>query len=194
MKRSLGWAAVLLLVSLGLVGCLNVKTPDLYVSGTVVDKDTGLGVGGVQIDVNPGGTTVTSADGGWSLLRAKKGSKVTASKDGWIIQPESQNVKGEGDVLTFVAERVPFSVSGRVANDRGFGLADVLVIFANTGGEVVGTVRTQVDGSFSKSGFKGTYIVTAFKEGWLFTPTEYVVSGEGQEMFFYGSPVPEPGE
>ena len=69
MKRRIS-LAVVLCMGLILAGCLSIKTPDLAISGTVIDADTGQGVGGVEIVVGSQGTTVTSENGSWSFARA----------------------------------------------------------------------------------------------------------------------------
>lgn len=51
MKRRLG-IIVLLLLSLVLNGCVGVKTPSYVVSGSVMDKETGEPVSGVEILLN----------------------------------------------------------------------------------------------------------------------------------------------
>lgn len=187
MKRRIS-LAVVLCMGLILAGCLRIKTPDLAISGTVIDADTGQGVGGVEIVVGSQGTTVTSENGSWSFARAKKGSQVSAKKEGWKFQPESQIVKGEGDVPVFSGERIPYGISGSVFDDKGSGIEGVLIIFVNDQGEVAATAISDSKGFFAKTGLKGTYRVGAFKDGWLFTPPERTVNGADDEVYFYGSP------
>ncbi|HPT83391.1 MAG TPA: carboxypeptidase-like regulatory domain-containing protein [Limnochordia bacterium] len=193
MERSVGWVG-LVVICLFLAGCIGIKTPDVYVSGIVIDADSEEGVGGVEIAAAPGGITVTTADGTWSLLRAKKGSEVVAKKDGWEFHPEAQRVTGEGEILAFQGRRLPYEVRGLVVDESGTGLAGVLIAFANERGEVVAAVPAQADGSFEKAGLKGTYTVAAYKVGWSFAPAEYTVSGFNEDIRFYAAPMGGPDE
>ena len=105
MERSVGWIG-LVVICLFLAGCIGIKTPDVYVSGIVIDADSEEGVGGVEIAAAPGGITVTTADGTWSLLRAKKGSKLWPRRmDGSFTL--KLNGSEQGEILAFRVNACP---------------------------------------------------------------------------------------
>lgn len=70
MKRRLG-IIVLLLLSLVLNGCVGVKTPSYVVSGSVMDKETGEPVSGVEILLNGTTADITKDDGTWTISGVK---------------------------------------------------------------------------------------------------------------------------
>lgn len=53
------------------------------VSGSVMDKETGEPVSGVEILLNGTTADITKDDGTWTISGVKKGAKVTAEKPGW---------------------------------------------------------------------------------------------------------------
>ena len=106
MKRSL-LVGLLLFVSLVLVGCSFISFTessrrDLAISGFVLDED-GEGVGGVVIEISPGGQAITNAEGVWEFGLARKGSKVSAEKSGFAFSSEAVVVTKTDQVISFLA-------------------------------------------------------------------------------------------
>lgn len=104
MKLRFGLLAVVL-VSFLLVGCsildFSFVRPDYVISGRVVDAETGEPIAGVLVKISPDGVAIAGANGGWEYTGAKKGAKVTASKDGWEFEPAVYRVKGEEADINF---------------------------------------------------------------------------------------------
>ena len=140
--------AVVLCMGLILAGCLSIKTPDLAISGTVIDADTGQGVGGVEIVVGSQGTTVTSENGSWSFARAKKGSQVSAKKEGSSARVPDRWAKV---MCRSFPREDSYGISGSVFDDKGSGIEGVLIIFVNDQGEVAAT-QSPIQGLFGKDG------------------------------------------
>lgn len=63
----------------------------------------------------------------------------------------------------------------------------MVISFADEKGGVK-TAVTDADGYFWKSGLIGQAAVTAYLEGWLFTPETRVVNGPESDLNFYGTP------
>ena len=78
-----------------------------------------------------------------------------------------------------------YSVSGRVTDPDGNGIAGVTLAFS--GG--FGTASTGDDGSWSKSGLKGAVTITPTEDGWTFVPASREVSGAASDVNFSGTPV-----
>lgn len=151
------------------------------VSGYVRD-DLGNAVKDVLIEFDKGfGSTNTGADGKWTKSGLLGTVMATPKKDGWTFSPTSRTVDGPASTVDFAGT---YSVSGRVADQVGAGIADVL-LFVGSG---YGTARTESDGRWSVTGLSGAVTVTPAKVGLVFTPETVTVSGWSSSIDFTGNP------
>lgn len=60
-----------------------------------------------------------------------------------------------------------YTVSGKVCDSEGVGIADVVLSFS--GG--YGIAKTGSNGKWTKSGLRGTVTITPSKEGYVFVPS-----------------------
>jgi hypothetical protein len=164
--------------------------PAVYsVSGKVVDED-GNGIPSVTITFRGGteATTVTDAEGKFSRSGLRGTVTISAAKNGYTIT-EQFVVTGVDENITFVAriDQTPYEVMGRIVSTGGLAIEGVVISFADEKGGVK-TAVTDADGYFWKSGLIGQAAVTAYLEGWLFTPETRVVNGPESDLNFYGTP------
>jgi hypothetical protein len=159
------------------------------VSGKVVDED-GNGIPSVTITFRGGteATTVTDAEGKFSRSGLSGTVTISAMKNGYTITEEFV-VAGVDENITFVAriDQTPYEVMGRIVSTGGLAIEGVVISFADEKGGVK-TAVTDADGYFWKSGLIGQAAVTAYLEGWLFTPETRVVNGPESDLNFYGTP------
>ena len=154
------------------------------VSGRVVD-DNGAGIGNVKLQFSNGADPAyTNSSGYWSkhFLLSKKAT-VTPIKDGYTFVPATCEVTSGKSGVNFTGTPVQqpsYAVSGRVADSGGVGVGGVTISFS--GG--YGSVTTAGDGTWSKSGLKGTVTVTPAKDGWTFSPSSRQVSGAAGNIDF----------
>ena len=165
-------------------------TPTIYaVSGKVVDE-LGQGVPSVTIAFtgDTSGSVVTDAEGNFSRSGLSGTVTLTAAKAGYTFTDPIE-VRGADDNITFIAtiSAAEYSVGGRVVSAGGLAIGGVVVSFEDENGTIQ-TTFSDSNGFFSKSGLVGRVIVTAFLEGWGFTPVDRTVDGEESNMSFYGTP------
>lgn len=157
------------------------------VSGRVVD-DNGAGIGNVKLQFSNGADPAyTNGNGYWSkhFLLPKKAT-VTPTKDGYTFVPATREVTSGKSSVNFTGTPVQqpsYAVSGRVADSGGVGVGGVTIAFS--GG--YGSVTTASDGTWSKSGLKGTVTVTPAKDGWTFSPPNRQVSAASGNVNFSAS-------
>lgn len=86
-------------------------------------------------------------------------------------------------LLAFVASGcggpVGYSVSGRVVTVDGTGVAGVVLAFGDQG-----TVVTDAEGKWIKTGLTGPVTIVPAKEGWIFDPASVTVVGEKNDVTF----------
>jgi hypothetical protein len=193
-RRSVGVLSLVLIIALAFVGCdlisvVGVSKGNLRIQGVVVDED-GVGLGGVAVLIDTDVIGVTVSNGTWNHANVKKGAKVTVKKQGWVFDPEPALVKEDNQTIHFVGTRnasTEYAVGGRVVSAGGLAIEGVVVSFADEQGTVQ-TAFSDSNGFFSKSGMVGRIAVTAFLEGWEFTPVSRTVNGEDSNLSFYGTP------
>lgn len=86
---------------------------------------------------------------------------------------------------TSAASPASYTVSGRVIDYTGKGIADILIKFSN------GTsVKTAKDGTWKKSGFSRQITITPSDERWVFVPKSRTVKTGKSFLLFKGYPKP----
>lgn len=89
-------------------------------------------------------------------------------------------------ILAGCVSMTNYSVSGRITDDEGVGLADIEIIYS---GGASGLVYTDVDGNWSITGLKGAVTITPQKEGWIFSPEKRLVLAQEENINFTGMEV-----
>ncbi len=167
----------------------KVESAGYGISGRVVDED-GNDISSVTITFrgDSEATTVTDAEGKFSRGGLRGTVTISAAKNGYTIT-EQFVVTGVDENITFVAriDQTPYEVMGRIVSTGRLPVEGVVVSFADEKGGVK-TAVTDADGYFWKSGLIGQAAVTAYLEGWLFTPETRVVDGPESDLNFYGTP------
>ncbi|KLU40673.1 MAG: hypothetical protein AA931_03755 [Peptococcaceae bacterium 1109] len=173
------------------------KVVETYSAGGVVTDEDGAPVPGVVITAAleggaPIGYATTNSSGAWSFSGLAGKVIFTPAKGDYGFNPGSQETEGPRDNVDFIAiapAPVPYTVSGWVQEIDGAGLDDILITFSQDGQAVATTYS--LEGAFEKSGLLGEYYVSAQKEGWLFYPESIRVTGEDNDLLFYGAPITE---
>jgi VWFA-related protein len=150
-----------------------------------------LATGGVS-DPAPGGVQ-TDINGRWSQTGFSGGCRciATPSKPGWGFTPEARDFGGPSNTVDFVATP-PYTISGRVTDPSGRGVAGVVLRFSS-GKPGVGiplVVTTNENGEYVQTGFWGLceYGVVPWKTGWGFEPAFRQFSETAGNVDFVGLP------
>ena len=154
-------------------------------SGHVKDLN-GDPIQGVTIELGSGLSPITTGpDGGWAKLGLVGTVTASPKKKGWTFAPNSIDVSGPHDGVNFTGTYTSptYSASGKIADQHGKGIADVLLFLS--GG--FGTAGTAADGSWSANGLSGTITITPAKPGLEFTPATITVSGSSTDIGFVGA-------
>jgi len=127
----------LALILFGLTVVTALAAPPTHTISGVVATSGGVGVEGVEVaGDNGGGSTVTGADGIYSIIVPNHwGGTVTVSKTGWLITPPSKiysNVSGDIVGEDYIAYQP--KISGTVKKADGTPLAGAVVAGDNGGG------------------------------------------------------------
>ncbi|NNJ11527.1 hypothetical protein EKD04_014415 [Chloroflexales bacterium ZM16-3] len=142
------------------------------ISGRVTDSK---GDGIADVSVSNGTYSVTTGtDGRYTLINVQFGSyTLTPSKSGYTFSPQnlpvtvSSNLSGQD----FTATPITYTVSGRVTNGSGVGIAGVII---SAGSKAVTTER---NGSYTISDLAaGSYTLTPSKSGYTFSPASRSVT------------------
>lgn len=150
----------------------DVTVPTYTVSGTVL-KDGTTPLGGVQLNLMPGGAMATTdSAGAYSFGGVEAGSyTVTPVQSGFIFTPPDQGVTvTSADVtgIDFSAAGQTYSISGTVLKDGSSALGGVQLTLMPGGA----TATTDAAGVYSFSDVvPGSYSVTPSLGGYNFTPT-----------------------
>lgn len=152
------------------------------VSGKIANS-AGAGIPNLQVTrQSPGSsvTVVTNSSGDYTFAGVRSGSYtiapvVTPSLTGVSFFPVSTNVTVSTGNLTNINFTAFFSISGRVTNSSGAGLANVLVTRAANGSST--SVVTDANGNYSFTGVRtGAYTITPSQNGRTFSPTSRSVT------------------
>jgi hypothetical protein len=155
------------------VGNINFVGSRIYaVSGRVTSAE-GQGVAGVRIRRNATDAGIlTSSSGEFRLLVPTGTYTITPSKEGLRFEPATRTVTvSNSNVVdvnfrTFVPPTTLPTISGRVTNAEGLGVAGVAI--RRTGSDAI--VLTNAEGRYVLNVPAGTYILTPNKEGLEFDP------------------------
>jgi hypothetical protein len=136
-------------------------------------------------------TTITDSEGNFSRSGLSGTVFIHASKAGYTLTGPI-TVKGADDDITFIArlKSTYYEVGGKAASIGRLPIEGVMISFEDDKGRI-GTAFTDADGNFWKPGLIGQATVSAFLEGWLFTPETRVVNGTDYNLNFHGTPDPE---
>lgn len=157
------------------------------ISGRVADQ-SGNGIQSVTIGFSEGHeSSLTDEDGYWIQEGLSGPITVTPKRMGYTFNPSDLIVDKPSSNVNFTAipETTGYSVSGRVTDQRGVGIADVLLFL----GGGFGTARTGSNGFWSASELSGGVTVTPAKTGLTFTPETVTVSSSSTTVNFVGNPV-----
>lgn len=139
-------------------------------SGRITNGSDGLH--GVKVTFSGGYTPeYTDELGYWEKPGLSGTITVTPVRQGWEFSPVSQEITYPAREISFIGT---YTAAGRVtrANDASTGVEGVTV---NIDG--FGSVMTDAEGYWSKSGLSGTVTITPQKEGLIFYPGTYQVDG-----------------
>ena len=119
-------------------------------------------------------------NGYWSKQGLSGQIRVTPEAVGYSFTPDHVFVDRPSSNVNFTAipQSTGYSISGRVTDQRGVGIADVLLFL----GGGFGTARTGTTGSWSASELSGDVTVTPAKTGLVFTPETVTVSGSSSNL------------
>jgi hypothetical protein len=133
----------------------------------------------------------TKADGNWSQSGFSRGATYRVDSfptDGHLYSFLFRVEEDARDEITVPDVRVHlfYTVSGRVANSDGTGIAHVRIFFLD--GKVIDSVETNSSGNWSQQLTDGeTYQVRAFKPGFHFSPAIYSFDGPRTNLIFGAS-------
>jgi len=141
------------------------------INGTVRDA-AGIGLAGVTISDNHGGSALTDANGVYTLTTSVLGSyTLSASKATMVFAPASQTVT-VGPSQMDVNFTGYYTISGTVISSLGTGLSGVTITDDHGG-----STTTNSSGAYTLVAYQvGSYTITAAKSGWTFTPTSRTVT------------------
>ena len=156
------------------------------VSGKVLDG-SGKGIENVYMDFDIGGISPrTDANGNWVKADCYGTATVTPDKEGWVFNPSSIVVtSNNASNINFTGSNpnaTSYSVSGKVTDEKGNGIADVTIGFSNG----IASVITNAQGFWTQSGLTGTVTVTPTKAGKVFDPVSISVSNANSAVNFTG--------
>lgn len=157
------------------------------VSGRVTDQQ-GNGVRSIAIRFSGEHySSLTDENGYWIKEGLSGPITVTPEAIGYTFNPPHLIVDRPSSNVNFTAvpKSAGYSVSGRVTDQYGAGITDVLVFL----GRGFGTVRTGSNGFWSASELSGDVTVTPAKTGLVFAPVTVTVSGSSSNVDFVGNPV-----
>lgn len=170
--------ASLILAFVFITSCSKEKSPsgpgnDTYsISGKVLESSTGLS--GVSVHLTGAGkntTATTDSTGFYAFTGLPNGAyTLTPSKSGYTFTPPNQTVtvNNANVTATDIAAMKSFSLTGRVL-ESGAGISGVSVRLTGAGLDM--TDVTGSTGAYTFTGIpNGTYTLTPFKSGYVFTP------------------------
>lgn len=158
---------ILLGILILLVGCTE---KEYSVSGRVTDS-AGNGISEVNLYIGyPVSATVTTDANGYWRAKVAGSPEVQASKYGYTFSPQKIQISENRPTASF---KGTYSVSGVVRDEKGQGLEGVRINFS---GEY-GSVTTDKNGNWEKSGLAGRVTVVPTKQPYSFNPETTAIAG-----------------
>lgn len=152
------------------------------ISGRVTDNG-GTGIPGVTLTLTTGGSTVTGANGTYSIAVDYGWSgSVTPSREGFGFEPGSRDyisVISDQKDQDYIAQALTPVISGRISDSLGSGIFEVAITFSNGGG----STTTDAGGNYVHAlpyGWSG--IVVPAKTGFTFNPASRQYTGLTADM------------
>jgi hypothetical protein len=145
------------------------------ISGTVTDRDSGLGVGGVTMNLfgSVSTNTTTNTSGNYTFRGLSNGTyTITPRKSDYAFElPKEKVTINNANVqnVNFTAYPEPtYTISGTVTHkDTGLAGVTITVLYDS----VLGDTTTNTSGNYTFTGVRnGTYTVTPSKANYTFTP------------------------
>ena len=156
------------------VGNANVTVPSITalfkISGQVL-LPNGVGVANVRVIRSGSSAAVlTNSRGEWSFSSVPAGNiSVSVSRTGLVFTPASRVVKVATANVANVRFATSYSITGRVVNSAGVGIAGVTVTRSGDG-RTASTI-TNASGNYGFSGLgSGSFFVTPTRAGLTFAP------------------------
>jgi hypothetical protein len=141
------------------------------VQGQVLTPN-GYGIPNVRITRNGSTAAVlTNSQGVFNLTGVPSGSvTVSASRAGFVMTPASRTLNITTNSISNVRFASAYTISGRVVNSAGVGIAGVTMKSVSSSQTLTATTSATGNFVFNNIGF-GTYNVTATRLGLTFTPS-----------------------
>ncbi len=161
----------------------------IYVlSGRVTDEGAQPLVGiNVRLSGSADRDTTTDAAGNYSFGGLTQGNfTITPSETSFRFTPPSRtfsNLQSDQTGLNFTGRVITYTLAGKVVDGSGAGLAGVSVALAGARSAVT---LTDAGGNYSFAGVPagGSFVVTVEKDGFSFSPPNFVVTDIGADARF----------
>ncbi|MCU1268376.1 MAG: exported protein of unknown function [Acidobacteria bacterium] len=151
------------------------------VNGKVTDI-SGVGIIGVTLTITgaPNGftvSTVTDANGNYSLNNTFGGDTLTPTKSGYVFDPESVRAVSSGGpvpitgTFNFIGGTAVYTLSGRVIDGTGAGLSNILITVTGSQQRVE---LTDAGGNYAIHGLfaGGNFTIKPSQNGFVFNPVQ----------------------
>lgn len=172
---------LLLVVAVLSAGCgIRPAEPTYAVAGRIVDAE-GQGVPGVPVIAQGADAIVqTGPDGAWRIDGLQGRVTLVPHMEGGTFEPASHTVTGGASDLRFQVVPPSYSVSGRVVNAQGLGVAGVVVAVEGTNIQVT----TGLDGRWRIDGLRQPATIVPQRLGSEFVPASRTVAAPTDDITF----------
>ena len=174
-------ALLLLAIAVVAAGCgFRPSEPTYSVVGRIVDVD-GRGVPGVTV-VAQGANAIaqTGPDGVWRIDGLRGRVTIVPHLEGSRFEPMSHTVTAGTENLRFQLVPPSYSISGRIVNAQGAGVAGVVVAVEGTNIQVT----SGLDGRWRIDGLDGPATVAPYRPGSEFVPAARTVAAPTDNIVF----------
>jgi hypothetical protein len=163
-------------------GAYELTTDAAYTIGGVIRNAAATPTGGVTVTLTGAraATTTTDAQGNYSFPDLPTGNyTVTPSLANHTFAPLSQTFSNlsADQAANFTASLQQYSVSGRVADANGNGIAGVGVALGGSPNNSATTTDANGNYSFNNVAAGGNYVVTPAKANYIFAPQNVSIAG-----------------
>ncbi|MEI2325688.1 carboxypeptidase regulatory-like domain-containing protein [Priestia megaterium] len=160
------------------------------IQGTVTSLESSQPISSASVVIralSPAGpivaTTVTDQNGFYQLTGIAPGSYTVIMSGPPIFGSETISImldSGEIEIVNLTLTNLPGSVQGKITDEAGIGLTNVLIQLFDEQGSLVRRVQTDNNGNYFIRGFTpGTYKITASQQGFQNAFTNFNVGPEG---------------